>query len=400
MEVARLWDVAIVGAGPAGSSAAHFLARAGIRTLVLDKARFPRDKVCGDGCTPRTARMLERLGVRQQISTSHQRIDQVYLVSPGGVVLHSPLPEQCFGGVGYAVPRFVLDNVLLQNALASGAEFRPGTAVRSVQVESDSVRIVTEGGESIGARLVIGCDGAYSMVRRAIGAAPNEGRHGAWAIRAYYEDVEIRNPRAFEICWDRELLPAYAWLFPVGPGRANVGLGLRADYLARMGRKLPDLFEEYLARDPHIGAEVRRGRLVGKPRGHFLPMGSRHPRTFSGRVLLAGDAASFINPLTGEGIEFALESGELAAQTARAALSSGDFSAAALSSYETAWVEAFGHTLRVNSSLQWIFRFPWMVDRIFRVAGRNEVVKDELAELMVGQGRRLSPGLLWKLAWG
>ena len=390
----------IVGAGPAGSSAAHFLARAGVRALLLDKARFPRDKVCGDGCTPRTARMLERVGIRQQISASHQRIDQVYLVSPGGVVLHSPLPEQCFGGVGYAVPRFVLDNLLLQNALAGGAEFRPNTAIRSVSVEPGNVRLVTESGETILARVVIGCDGAYSTVRRAMGAEPNAGRHGAWAIRAYYEDVEIKNPRAFELCWDRELLPAYGWLFPVGPGKANVGLGIRADYLARMGRKLPELFGEYLARDPHIGAEVRGGRLVGKPRGHFLPMGTWHPRTYGERVLLAGDAAAFINPLTGEGIEFALESGELAAQTVQAALAGGDFSARGLSSYEGAWMEAFGHTLRVNGSLQWIFRFPRMVDRIFRVAGRNEAVKDELAELMVGQGRRLSAGLLWKLVWG
>ncbi|MEW6775452.1 MAG: geranylgeranyl reductase family protein [Bdellovibrionota bacterium] len=396
----KKWDVIVVGAGPGGSSTAFFLAKAGIQVLLLDRVSFPRDKVCGDGCTPRTARMLDRLGVRQAVAKDYPRIDRARLVSPGGIVVDSPIPEVAFGGVGYALPRYVLDNLLLENATRAGAEFRGEKAVRTVESGPGGAAVVLESGERLAGSFVVGADGAYSVVRRSLGLEPNGAAHGAWAIRAYYEGVEMTAPNAFEICWDKELLPAYGWLFPVGPGRANVGLGLRTDHLKRLDRKLPDLFEEFLRRDPNIGAELKNARLIGKPRGHFLPLGSQLPRTYGERVVLVGDAASFINPLSGEGIEFALESGELAAATLAEGLRRGEFSASFLKGYEKGWRKAFGHTLRVNTRLQWFFQFPRMVDRIFRVANRDERTKNELADLILGDRRRLSLRLIWKFLFG
>lgn len=294
----------------------------------------------------------------------------------------------------------VLDNILFENAMAAGVEFRPGVSVRGVAVEQDQARVLLEDGTGPVARVVIGADGAYSAVRRSLGQAPNEPKHGAWAIRVYYEDADIVAPNAFEICWDKELLPAYGWLFPVGDGKANVGLGIRTDHLNRLNRKLPDLFEEFLERNPYIGPEIRKAHRVGKPRGHYLPFASQTPRTYFDRVLLVGDAASLINPLTGEGIEFALESGQIAAEVIIDALGRGDVSAGALQIYENRWKKAFGPTMRVNNRLQWFFKFPRMVDRIFKAVGSDERTKSELAHLVLGEKPRISWRLVWQFLFG
>ncbi|MEW6776902.1 MAG: NAD(P)/FAD-dependent oxidoreductase [Bdellovibrionota bacterium] len=389
------WDVIVVGAGPAGASAGWFLARGGAKVLLLDRSGFPREKVCGDGLTPRSVRMLEALGLGERYKRFYHRIDGVRLVSPDGTVLSTPLPASVFGGVGCTVPRKVLDNDLLENAVAAGAHFRASWPVRSVEVEADRVCVTGESGERLVAKAVIGADGAYSVVRRSLRIPPNEGVHSAWAIRAYLEGVELDFPHAFEVVWDRDILPAYAWVFPLGEGRANVGIGTTSWHLEKMDRKLPDLLAAFLEKNPHL-----KGRARERPKGHCLPLGSFLPRTWADRALLAGDAASLINPLTGDGIEYAMESGRYAAEALLEGLAEGDLSGKGLRSYERRWRASFAHTLKFNWRMRWFFNFPSLVDRLFRVAGRYEDIPEELAGLVLGARSWPSPGFVARYCLG
>ncbi len=381
--------VAIVGAGPAGSSAATFLARQGARVTLLERHRFPRDKICGDGCTPRTLWMLERLGMGELPGTEAAPVDSVFSISPGGVVLEADIPPRLFGGKSCVIPRQVLDERLVQHAVRAGAELREGVRVEGLMRDDTGIHLRCRGGESLRADVVLGCDGSPSVVRRALGAPDFPEREGAFAVRAYYEDVRLSHPRSLAFFWEEELLPAYGWIFPLPGGRANVGLGLREDQLTASGRKLPELMERFCA-SPHVAAELAGARRVGKVKGHHIPFGSFARHTLFNRALLLGDAAGFVNPLTGEGIEFALESGAFAAEAVAEAVASGDFSTRGLGSYARRWESRFRAAFHLNRRVMNIFERPRMLDRVLRVAGRDARVRDELVNVISGEATRLS----------
>jgi geranylgeranyl reductase family protein len=381
--------VAIVGAGPAGSSAATFLARQGARVTLLERHRFPRDKICGDGCTPRTLWMLERLGIGELPGTEAAPVDSVYSVSPGGVVLEAEIPPRLFGGKACIIPRQLLDERLVQHAVRAGAELREGVRVEGLERDGHGIRLQCRGGESLRADVVLGCDGSPSVVRRALGAPDFPEREGAFAVRAYYEDVHLSHPRSLAFFWEEELLPAYGWIFPLPGGRANVGLGIRADQLAVSRLKLPELMERFCA-SPHVAAELAGARRVGKVKGHHIPFGSFAHHTLFDRALLLGDAAGFVNPLTGEGIEFALESGAFAAESVAEAVASGDFSTRGLGGYARRWESRFRAAFQLNRRVMNIFERPRLLDRVIRAAGRNTRVRDELIDIISGDATRLS----------
>jgi geranylgeranyl reductase family protein len=393
--------VGIVGAGPAGSAAAVFLRRHGAQVTLLERGHFPRDKVCGDGCTPRTLWMLRRLSIEHLPKNSAALLDKVMFVAPGGEELVADLPEHIFGGRAAVVPRAVLDRMLVELAVDAGAVLREGVYVSGIERDADGVTLRCRNGNDVRADVVLGCDGSPSIVRRELGAPPFPKEHGAFAVRAYYEGLHLTHPDAFGLYWDRELLPAYGWIFPLPDGRANVGLGLRADYLARSPRKLPELLDEF-CRNPRVAAELSGGRRVGRVKGHHLPAGSFANHLVADRALLLGDAAGFINPLTGEGIEFALESGELAADAIADAVSTGGawHTARGLRGYETRCEDRFRATFRLNRRLQRIFEHPRLVDRLIRAANRSQRVVDELADTMLGERPRMSLRLAAAVALG
>lgn len=393
--------VAIVGAGPAGSSAATFLARAGAKVTLLERARFPRDKVCGDGLTPRSLWMLERLGLVQGGAPppGGQAISRVYLASPGGVVLQAPMPAHVFGGRSAVVPRQVLDEQLVRLATAAGAELREDARVESLARHERGVCVTLQGGERIDADVVLGCDGSPSTVRKQLGAPDFPDEDAAFAVRVYYEGLNLTHPDAYGIFWERELLPAYGWIFPLPDGRANVGVGLRTDRMRKHGIKLPEVLDRFCAM-PRAAAELRGGRRAGRVQGHHLPFGTFARHLVWDRCLLLGDAAGFINPLTGEGIEFALESGLLAAETLVKAEKAGAFTRAELAAYEERCAERFTRAFRQNGKLQRVFEHPRLIDNLFRSATRSPRVLDELASLLLGEAPRVGLRLAAAVAFG
>ncbi|MFC0528074.1 NAD(P)/FAD-dependent oxidoreductase [Phytohabitans kaempferiae] len=352
-----VYDVAIVGAGPAGASAALAARRAGASVLLLDRADFPRDKPCGDGIAPHALDVLAGLGVPDAVD-GYPPVPVLRLVAPGGAEVARALPRPA-----YTVPRKVFDARLVAAAVDAGAELRRHT-VREVAERGDQVLVDGE----YAARAVIGADGAGSVVRRALGFAPNPGGHLAIAMRGY---APARPVVEQLIVTSGTGWPAYAWSFPIGDGRANIGYGevlrgqplTRAHLIDRMAALLPGLHPD---------------EVTGL-RAHHLPLSTRRPPPGRGRMVLAGDALSLINPFTGEGIFYAVLSGALAG----AAAASG---AQVARRYATALRRRLGRHFRHSRAAAWLGGNQRMVDAAVRAAGRDARVFATLAELGLGEG--------------
>jgi geranylgeranyl reductase family protein len=365
-------DVAVVGAGPAGAAAALAARRAGASVALVDRATFPRDKACGDGIAPHALDVLTGLGVPDPVD-GYPPVGRLRLVSPGGEVVGRPLARPA-----YTVPRRVFDARLVDAAMAGGAAFTHHT-VRRIAVTPDGVRL----DDRVTARVVVGADGAGSVVRRALGHGANPQGHLALAIRGYGPAAEGQPEQ--RIVTAASQWPAYAWTFPIGDGRANVGYGeilrgnpvSRAHLLDRLAALLPDLDTA----------------AVNDLRAHLLPLSTHRPPVGRGRLLLAGDALSLINPFTGEGIFYAVLSGALAGTAAAQAVRDGAATTAA-DRYAEAFRRRLGRHLRHSAAAARLGQRPWIVDGAVRAARADGRVFDVMVELGLGDGRLNAPTLL------
>jgi geranylgeranyl reductase family protein len=347
----KAWDVIVVGAGPGGSAAAITLAQSGWRVLLLDKATFPRDKVCGDMVSPRSQRALRALGCSSALQSARPHLVNAgafYL--DGERLLEARVPKvRGLTDYGLVLPRMVLDEIVFRQAQAAGAETIERCEVKGIKVEAGGVSVFAEReGEActLHGRLVIGADGAHSLVSRALNPDSNKGRNISFALRAYFEDVSGDSSQV-DILFDRAFFPGYAWIFPLGEGRANVGMGMVMDPYHHERASLRERFAGWLERDPAAQTRLHDahlvGRIVGWPLNTYSPTSRRHGL----RLLLIGDAANLVDPINGEGIHTALESAQIAARVADEALRADNLSKAFLSRYERRWRAAFDPDLRI-----------------------------------------------------
>lgn len=318
----------VVGAGPAGAAAAITLARAGRDVLVVDRARFPRDKCCGDGLTAGALRELEDLGLRPASVPDWQPVDDVCVRGPSGHAVRFPLPRD--DGLFAAVaPRAQLDAALVDVARAAGATVADGHRLTAASARPDGVDLEIDGLGTVSAGYAIGADGAWSPLRHALGAH-DPGYLGDWhAFRQYFCDV---GPAAADlwVWFEPDLLPGYAWSFPLPGGRANVGFGIQRDAGIEV-RDMKALWPSVLAR-PHVRRVLGDAARPEAPHKAW-PIPARVDRVplsaAGGRALFAGDAACATDPMTGEGIAQALVTGRRAAEAVMAAGPSRSQTAAA-----------------------------------------------------------------------
>lgn len=304
-------DVAIVGAGPAGAAAAITLARAGRRVVLIDKAVFPRDKICGDGITTGALRILEELGVRPGAVPSWTEVHDIHVVSPSKHQATFPLPQDR-GQFAAVMRRTDLDDAIVDQAREAGVSVIEGVEVTGATDGSDAVTLDLSNGTTVVAAHVIAADGMWSPMRKFLGTAV-PGYLGEWhAFRQYFTNTGPMS-RDLWVWFEPDLLPGYAWCFPLPGGGANVGFGIQRG--AKIATKeMKALWPELLAR-PHI-AEVLGPDAVPEDRHQAWPIPARTGdlALSAGRVLWAGDAAAVTDPMTGEGIGQALLTGQLAAQ--------------------------------------------------------------------------------------
>src|SRR5215217_1471937 len=332
-EVSDAYDALVIGGGPGGSATAFHLARGGARVCLVEKQTYPRDKVCGDGLTPRAVRALDHMGLRDEYRGWSRS---------AGLKVHG-------GGhvIGLARPRGDLDQLLARTAAKAGADLWEATDVVEPLIERGLVRgaVVRRTGEDpvdVRAEVVVAADGASSRFAQALGLVRDDHRPIGVAIRQYYRSERDTDPwidSYLELWKGDHLLPGYGWVFPLADGTVNVGCGLLNTSEGFRNTNYRDLLKGWL---PTVAAEwdFDPADPVAKPRSAPLPMGaSRHPPLYRG-VLFVGDAAGLVNPFNGEGIDYAMESGQLAAEVGLAVLESGDRTR--LSTYRAALERSFG----------------------------------------------------------
>lgn len=370
-DAAEPWDLVVVGAGPAGSTAAlaALAAAPSTRVLLLDRSSFPRDKPCGDGVAPHALDLWSSLGV-DDVTSGYPAVHRLTLRGTTGVTAARDMRRPA-----HVIPRRVLDARLAAAAVAAGAVLRQ-RRVRTVEAHSDSVVVDGE----LRARVVVGADGPGSVVRRCLGLPDQPAGHLAVALRAY-SDMPDDSPVEQAIAMDPHRWPAYAWSFPLGDGSANVGYGM---LLTGTERPTRAALVDGLHRGVPWAGELR------DLRGHLLPLSSWRPRQPDGRVLLAGDALSLVNPTSGEGIYYAALSGLSAGRCAVLADDPGR-------AHRTALRASLGRHHRDVGVVARLSRRPALVDAGIAAGAARGAVFDDLVEMALADGV-LSARLLLSVA--
>lgn len=370
----KKYDVIVAGAGPAGTTAASYLAGRGCRVLMIDRAGFPRDKICGDGIPPGTVTLLQQIGAGQQIEQAgFFPIHGFRFVTPRGTVFDTAASSKN-GQDFFIAPRRKFDHILFEHALGRGAEFLraqitgplladgrvAGVRLRSAQTERE-----------LAAPMVIAADGATSAIARGLSPAGAETGQPFLATRAYVTGLQTLSHKV-EFHFTDELWPGYGWVFPLSESSANVGVGLLTTRYRRDRVPLHRLLERFLNSRPfrdRLLPDMRTEQRASWP----IPMAfsRRFQRAFPG-ALLVGDAARLVDPLSGEGIHNAVQSALLAAQVTFNALQQNPFSGEYMDEYNRLCARHVWPVLSRSLLLQkGMLHTPFLVEGVFRLANLN-----------------------------
>ncbi len=391
-------DVVVAGAGPAGSAAAYWLARTGADVLFVDRAHFPRDKPCGDGLTPRAVAALCAMALGDVVLAQGRPFAGVRISYPafGSTPVELPGGGDGRPGQGIILGRRYLDDVVRQGAIRAGARFLPGFAARAPHYRDG--RLAGLEGQQCGQPFIIHADllvvatGANRALLQALQIA-DINRADGLALRTYLSNVSDLDDH-LEIHVDRDLLPGYAWVFPAGARLANVGAGIRLDGLtpADAGRRLRAAFDAFAGSGRLAGAHTLAPPIASLLRTDFPAI----PTSGLG-YLVVGEAAGLVNPLTGEGIALALESGQIAAAICAEALSSGDPSARGLARYDEILRARYGSYFRDARELMARLQHPRVFESVLQHVMAGDAAREALSSAVLDEQPRRSIEVLGTL---
>ncbi len=386
MESAR-YDALVVGAGPAGASAAYWLAQHGHRVLVVDKKRFPREKTCGDGLTPRAVHQLHEMGLAEQLS-GFQRYEGLRSMAHG-LTLELRWPEHPdFPDYGYVVRRRDLDEMVADRAVKAGATLWPASEALEPLVEGGLVTGATirrrETGvtETVRARCVVVADGANSRFGRALGTSRDRSYPMGMAIRGYFTSPFHDEPwiESHLDLRDRDgnQMPGYGWIFPVGDGTVNVGAGLLDTFTGFKSVNTTKLMDAFVATAPARWG-ISPETACGPPVGGKLPTGGSVTPKAGPTWIVAGDAAGSINPFNGEGISYAYETGRMVADAVHTALK-GD--GLALQRYPDELEEIYGPYFKVARTFVKVIGNPAIMREVTRIGMHSRPLMEWVLRIM------------------
>lgn len=385
-------DICIIGAGPAGATAALQLAYSGVPCVIIDKAVFPRDKVCGDGLSGKVLTLLGRIdpGIAARLLTAQFKLDSwgVNFVAANRLGINIPYKagyQKAPGEPrGFVCKRIDFDNFLVDELKrCPQIQLIEGVSITKHTLEADGYLLGNAGGDvQVKAKLVIAANGAYSSFTKEVANIHMEPEHYVAGIRAYYKNISGIHPdQLIELHFLKNILPGYFWIFPLPNGEANVGVGMLSSSLRKKKVNLKQLLHDTITKDPEMKERFKDAVLMGTIDGYGLPLGSKK-RTLSGeRYMLTGDAAYLIDPFTGEGIGNALYSGRMAAQQAMVAIAADDYSAAALRAYDANVYRVLGPELIMSTKLQKLVKYPWILNMLMKMAARNKEFRTLLTSM-------------------
>ena len=403
----QMHPVTIIGAGPAGCTAALALSKRGIPVLLLDQSTFPRDKVCGDALSGKVVLTLNRIDPVLSADLRHQDFAQgsygVEFFAPNGKSLKLPFRKEAdpTAAPGFITRRMDFDHWLFRQVeCAPGVNVRTGVRIEKFRREGTSWIL----GDSTGANefqtdLVIAADGAQSRFSRTVGGIRVEDEHYCAGLRVYYTGVKDLDPMGFiELHFLPDFLPGYFWIFPLKNGAANVGVGLRSDVVARKRINLKQKMEQIIREHPVLSKRFSEAVPEGPVRGYGLPLGSKRRSISGDGYILLGDAGSLIDPFTGEGIGNAMISGLKAAEVV--ASCQGNYSAERMKAYDEAVYKRLWPELNLSKRMQELVRFPWLFNLVVNKASRSAELRDTIACMFEDidlRGRLKDPRFYWRV---
>ncbi len=380
-------DVLIIGAGPAGASAALFLAKKGIASVVVDKEKFPRDKICGDALSGKAVEVLNKLDKNfAEELASHEKFLGSYgvtFVAPNGEALRVPFQtkKEKKNAPGFISKRIDFDNWLIEKVKSKKEiQLFEETEIRDYRREADRIVAETKDGKSFHAKIVMACDGAYSSFTKNIAGIKTEAEHNCFGLRAYYKNVKGLDTENFiELHFLKEFLPGYFWIFPLPNGGANVGVGMRADKMSAKKINLKKSFESILENNPLLKERFSSAEKVGEVKLFGLPLGSKKRKLSGNNYMLCGDAAMLIDPFTGEGIGNAMFSGLYAANQVEKCLEQNNFSSGFMQQYDEELYHRLWSELLLSYRMQQLVNFPSLFNFVVRKANSNKLLSETIS---------------------
>jgi len=356
-------DVVICGGGPAGMTAALALADSGLKVVVLEKEHFPREKICGGAVAAYVPKVLNTINpaYKQALEefTLKEEVNTCRVFAPNGKAL-----DLTFSESGFISKRLDFDNFLYRMvSQISSVKVMQGTKLTDVKITDEGVFISTNNDIRINAKLLIACDGAHSVARKKLTQDTIDLYHHSAAVRAYYRNVEGMTAGVYELHFCKDILPGYFWIFPLPDNCANVGLGMLSRHIAVNKVNLRDEMLKIIQSVPYIQKRFANAEMTDEIRAYDLPLGSRKTIISGKRFLLCGDAASLIDPATGEGIGQAMVSGRYAGWQAKACFEKNDFGADFMKQYDKTVYDKLWLSNRRRYRLQkTIDKRPWVLN--------------------------------------
>lgn len=385
-------DIVIIGAGPAGCSTSMFLSKHKIPHTIIDKAVFPRDKVCGDALSGKVVYVMKQLNLEMiyEYNSNPEKFLPswgVKFVAPNGKSIDIPFKSDMSKEThapGFISKRIDFDASLFSKLDKNYATVLDNTELIDVVKNDKNTTVVLKDNnktfEIKDIKMLVGAEGDRSLVAKKLSNIKKENDHYCAGIRAYYDGVKDLHPTNFiELHFLEELLPGYFWIFPLPNGQANVGAGMLSSSVSAKKVNLKEDMLRAIAQNPKIKDRFANATLTGKIQGWGLPLGSKKRNISGDGFILTGDAASLIDPFTGEGIGNAMYSGMLAAEHIKNCLTQNKFDAKFNAAYDDAFYTRQWDELKLSHTMQKLCKYPWLFNFVVNKANKNKALRETIS---------------------